>query len=137
MSDWDVIREKIIQKELKHNSWQSDRKHLLIILDAAEQMGIDPSLINKTSYSNLRTIIKSARKAIFFSDKEKLTRLFIAASSMPTAQLRSIVSSNKLEVIKYKESIENDVAQVNLLLTQSQFEQIKICTKNKFIFIKS
>ena len=81
MSTWDVLREKIKAKDMKYNSWLSDKKHLLEIIEVSQELGIDPSYLTEASISNLRTIVKAARQAIMGSDKAKLVDIFKAAAT--------------------------------------------------------
>jgi hypothetical protein len=136
MSDWDEIRQKIKTKDMKHNSWLSDQKHLLEIIDEAQELGIDPTDITKASISNLRTIVKAARQAIMGSDKAKLVDIFKAAATLPTSQLRVYVGAHEKEVITYQEVFIKDRKYIQLFLTQKQYDRLPISFKARYDFIE-
>jgi hypothetical protein len=130
MKTWNRVRKQIGQVSLTHASWYSDRKHLLEIIDVAELLGIIPP---EASASNLRTIVKSARKAIKDHNTRKLAELFRMAENYPTHYLR-VKCGRKLQPVCYCKVTDDSAVNIQLNLSQDQFEKFTCTMRHRYTF---
>lgn len=130
MSHWKTVKEKIATKELDSKTWRSDQTNLLKVAEAAAEYGLNPVHAQKASISNLRAIIKPAKKAIQAGDKELLDQLFELASTLSNRDLRTRTNKRKIETIYFQKI--NDV--IVLKLTPRQHELICKYTKQYFSY---
>ena len=130
MVTWNQVREQVSSVNTSHASWYSDQMHLLEIIDFAETLDIDPP---NTSISNLRTIVPQAREAAEAHETRKLAELFRMAEVFPTSYLR-VKCGRKLQPVCCCRVIGNENIQVQVDLTQDQFEKFSSTMKNRFEF---
>ena len=135
MNNWGSVRSIIMSKRLGSRSWASDRKHLLQIIDAAEQFGLDSTHAEQASLSNLRTIIKPARRAILATKRQRLSQLFLWAAILTTAELRVRVGAHVLQEILYKTRTREGETLYEILATSGEFERIQRMTKPQYSFV--
>ena len=135
MTNWNALRETIRSKNLGSQTWASDRRHLLGIMDEAEKLGLDATFAEKSSISNLRTIIKVAREAIEKHDLDRLARLFQWAAEFTTSDLRIRIGSHVCEIVYYRKNAKLGKTQFEFAVSPDQFEKIRQITKSQFTFI--
>jgi hypothetical protein len=137
MHTWDEIREQIKARNLASATWQSDQKSLLSIIDACSQLKLDPEPASCASISNLRTIIKQARRAIEKDDREHLTELLRWAAELPTAELRVRIGTHNLEEIPFWHKRNDGEEDAYLIeVNPKQLERIRRSTKSSYVFRK-
>ena len=130
MKTWNSVRKQIKNEKLSCASWSSDRKHLLSIIDTASMLNIIPP---EASISNLRTIVGPARKAIQSNNPRKLAELFRMAETFPTHYLR-VKCGRKLQAIAYCRTTESEQVNIQINLSQQQFEKFACTMKNRYKF---
>lgn len=88
MPSWENVRDKIKRVDKNDQTWLSNSKNLLEIVDKAEIYEIDPGMAEEAKISNLIEIIREARIAISKGDIERLTQLFSWAKELTNRELR-------------------------------------------------
>ncbi len=134
MFNWMEVRKKIASKDLKSKTWLSDQKNLLLIFSWAEAEGIPPTDAGAASISNLRTIIRAAKKSKSSNDTVALSRLFKYAAELSTGELRLKIGKRQREIVVYKMSKTPVAIYIQLNLTQEQFHRVQESTKQYFLF---
>ncbi|MCX6059186.1 MAG: hypothetical protein NTW69_13660 [Chloroflexi bacterium] len=137
MITWMDVRAKIPPTKLASKTWISDQKNLMKVVDWAELAGLEPADASHASLSNLRTIIKAAKKAVALEDSEHLAKLFQLAAKLPTGDLRLKIGSKQRDVIKYEVSKVNGKPQYRITFSAEQFSRIRQSTKQYFLYQKS
>lgn len=131
---WKVLTERIANKTLAAPSWKSDQTTLLSIFAKAEKLGIDPTPLLGVSYSNLRTIIRPMKQAIWDNDIAKINILFEQCVTLSNSDLRLAMNVTEPEMIGVKVVNQDDEKVYVLSLTKGQFERLKTSTKLHFSF---
>ena len=134
MNAWIELRQKISDKKLGSKTWLSDQKNLFKIIDRAESAKVSSLHAERASISNLRTIIKAAKKALAKEDYDGLSKLFQLAANLPTNELRLEIGSKQREPVMYKILKRSDAHYYNILLTSEQFKRVQESTKQYFEF---
>lgn len=135
MSTWKQIRNEIRDKPLTSAQWKSDSKHLLAIVDKAEEWEIDPLYFKEASISNLRTIIRYARSAIRHNDREKLEKLLQMAASLTTVKLRIQLGTPDRVGILVEPVKSGEKTKYQVFLTKEQLDQISRTNILQYQFI--
>lgn len=130
MKTWKDVKEKITSKKLSSKTWGSDQINLLKVIQGAEVAGVNAETAYKAPMSNLRTIIKPAKKAIKSGDHEKLRQLFDLASSLPNRELKFRIGSAKIETIYFKVSRNF----IEIKVDPKQFKKISSQTRQYFTY---
>lgn len=135
MSSWDNVRQKV-EYEIKGDSPKSisTRKHLLKIIDTAEEWDVDPSNAEAAKHSNLREIIPDARKAIDHGDKIRLEELFEWAAEFSNRDLRLKVRDLKRDEIIVEEFSEGYATRFRMEFSPDQFNKIERAMRLQFEF---
>lgn len=136
MSSWDNVRQKV-EDEIKGDSPKSisTRKHLMKIIDTAEEWDVDPSNAEAAKHSNLREIIPDARKAIDHGDKIRLEELFLWAAEFSNRELRLKVRDLNRDEILFEEISEGYATRYRMEFTPEQFEKITRAMRLQLKFI--
>jgi hypothetical protein len=132
---WEKVENKVqeaFDKDDPHA--RSTLKHLLKILSVAEEWNIDPTYAEKASPSNLREIIREARKAIPKGNKDRLEELFQWAAKYTNKDLRIKIRDLDRETIAVKEIPGKYASRYVMEVTEDQLERIKSATKLQYIF---
>ena len=136
MHTWMGVRTKITARKLESKTWLSDEENLKKIIDWAEFAGLSPTDASNASISNLRTIIKAAKKAVAKGDDDQLSKLFQLAAKLPTSDLRLKIGSKQRNIIEYEISKIDGNIHFNILLSPKQFKRIQESTKQYFLYKK-
>jgi hypothetical protein len=135
MDKWACLIEKINARQLESKTWLSDKKHLLHIIDTCEKLGIDPDYANRATITNLRTIIKPARRAIKAGDTKLLSNLFYLAVKHPYSELKVQLGIRTVDEIHYwRRGKLDEITQYHIEANAKQFEKIRKATKSVFAF---
>lgn len=103
MSEWESVRERIKQVDKNDQTWMSNSKNLLEIIDKAELYEMNPGMAEKATISNLVEIIREARIAISKMDIDRLAQLFTWASELTNRELRIILRGEARPTIVVKQ----------------------------------
>lgn len=132
MSNWNAIRKKIDAKTLESHTWKSDLNNLHFVIDAAEELGLDHADADAATLSNLRTVIKVAKKAIAAEDRDRLSELFHLAATLTTGALRVDIGTHELEEVYFDVKIVDGTKVYLIYANNEQLERIMKSTKNHF-----
>ena len=136
MKTWDDLRRRVEQERTPDPHGRSTAKHLYAMIDQAEKWGIDPTDAVKASSSNLREIIREARKAIRVDDKARLQELFRLAVQYTNADLRIYLRGDKRERITVRKAGSESSPTFHFTVSQAQMERIRRCTGRKLVFVE-
>jgi len=125
---WAKLSNQIKNKSLKSASWESDQKHLLMILSKIQKWEISEEY-SDINISNFRTIINEARRAIKVNDRERLEELLSWASQLTVADLRLKLGTPILETITVNVDGRGNEARYRVELSKEQLELIKKKTR--------
>ena len=115
----------------------SDRKNMAEVFDKAEEWGIDPSLAQTASLSNLRRILKVSRHAISNDYQARLIQLFSWAAELNVIDLRLKLGTLDLDTITYQQIIDEGGMFYVMKLMPHQFSRIKRSTKLQHTYVSS
>jgi hypothetical protein len=132
MSNWEEVRRKVYERKLESTTWLSDLRNLLKIIDAAEELELNPDDALNASVSNLRTIIKPLKNAISKSNKNEARELFKLASTLHNRDLRDQIGGKHRETIYYDREILARQIFYKLMLSEEQFLKIKKTISSKY-----
>lgn len=113
------------------------KNKILDILQAAEDMGIEPLFEDTRGKTKLREIVGEADKAIKKGDKDRLRELLIMARDWKTAELRNEFRQTKRPKIEAKEIVKHRRNLIRLDLTEQQFNCIVKHVDFIFEFVKT
>ncbi len=100
MTTWDDIRENINSWDTTNPTIRSNVSSILEIIDTAEKWNMCPEVMENITKSNLREIIKRAKKLINLEDHDGLKQLFFDATELTTTDLRKKLRPEALEKIQ-------------------------------------
>jgi hypothetical protein len=134
MGTWNDVRRKIKAKKLYSSTWASDKKQLIKIIDQAERFELDPGNAERTTISNLQTIVRRARWAIEDNDKERLDGLFHLAADLPLSELRIAIGVHpRVDVPYWRNSTNKETRTYLIEVNPFQLEKIKSYAKPRFL----
>lgn len=131
---WDEVRARLKSKDLKSASWKSDQATLLKIFDKAQRLGVDPTPLLDVSYSNMRTIIKELKQAVWEDDIKMIQHLIQQSATLSNADLRLAMHITEPEEIQVTVEGYSGIKKYQLLLSEEQYDRIKTSTKLFFSF---
>lgn len=120
-SEWQKNFERINAKQLPAPSWQSDQESLRDIFRFAERNGLNPEYALSAPISQLRTIIKEAKRAIFDEDLDRLQELFRLAATLSIVELRLVLGTTVPSEILVNKSGEGTSEEYQISLNKEQF----------------
>ena len=140
METWNNVKDEV-QKAFDGDDAKSRStlKHLNSIIKTAKDWEIDPAKAQsaaKSKPSNLREIIKEARKAIRKENKGRLDKLFTLAAEMNNKDLRLTIRELDLEEIIYKKVPGKFPSHFYIEIDQDQLNRISENTKLHYKFIE-
>lgn len=122
-SEWQKIIERISAKQLPAPSWQSDKESLRDILRYAERNGLDPEYAFSAPISQLRTIIKEAKRAIFDQNPDRLQELFYLAATLSIVELRLALGTTVPSEIQVYRTGDETSEEYQISLSEEQLER--------------
>ena len=134
---WDQLIKRIEEhlEFSKSSTWNSDRSMLLKLFQQANELGIDPTPLLQAKISNIRTIIRPLREAVFQNDIEGVNSLFHDAKTLSNSELRLKLRTTKpLPIHVHIEKDDNGHDLYVLRLSKEQFHRIEKSTKLFFKF---
>jgi hypothetical protein len=135
MTTWKEV-EQTVQEAFDRDDphARSTQKHLLKILNVAEEWNIDPTYAEQASLSNLREIIREARSAIHMDNRERLEELFQWAAKYTNKDLRIKIRDLDRETIIVKVIPDKHASKYVIEVTEDQLQRIKRATKLQYTY---
>lgn len=85
---WKTLKTRIMNHNCDSQTWQSEQKSLLYVIEKAKVLGLDSQNAERATISNLRTIAPKAYRAAYHNQVVELDRLLEMAAMYNCADLR-------------------------------------------------
>lgn len=85
---WKTVKTRIMNHNCNSQTWQSEQKSLLYVIEKAKVLGLDSQNAESATISNLRTIAPKAYQAAYGNQIVELDRLLEMAATYNCADLR-------------------------------------------------
>ena len=131
---WKQVITRIESHPLDSPQWLSNKKHLLDIVDQAQEWDFDPAIFMEPSISNLRTIIRTAREAVAAENSYWLRDILRWANTLTLAELRLRLGTTIPTQIPISQISDGEEEKYNVTLTADQVHQIQKSMKLMYQF---
>ena len=135
MATWQDVKDKISVKKTNSPVWNSDYHSLLEIIDAADEAGLNPELLDSAIVSNMRCVIASVRQAIKDENYKDIVRLFKAARDLTNTDLRLLLNPERVTEVKYiTRRTASERMKYTVTFNPEQFKKVRSSTRQRIKF---
>lgn len=130
---WEDVRELVKTRiaPSRNPAMQNRARILLSVIDVAQGLDIDATILDDVSASNLFEITKEARRALMIPSRNRLIELFEKAVQLSNSQLRIYLRGNDRSIVV----VEQKGSKVAATFYADQFRKIVRATRSKLAFV--
>lgn len=126
---WKTVKHRIMNHICASQTWQSEQKSLLYVIEKAKLLELDPSNAERATISNLRTIAPKAYRAAYNNQLAELDRLFQMATEYNCTDLRIALGKRRDSI-----SVRRNGDQVAIIVDEYQAGVIANALRSRFYF---
>lgn len=126
---WKSVKNRIMSHTCPSQTWQSEQKSLLYVVEKAKMLGLDPSNAERATISNLRTIAPKAYRAAYNGQPAELDRLFQMATEYSCTDLRIALGKRRENI-----PVRRNGDQVAIIVDEYQAGVIANTMRDRFVF---
>ena len=126
---WKTVKNRIMSHTCTSQTWQSEQKSLLYVIEKAKLLNCDSSNAERATISNLRTIAPKAYRAAFNNQPAELDRLFQMATEYSCTDLRIALGKRRESIPVHKNG-----DQVAIIVDEYQAGVIANAMRYRYVF---
>lgn len=126
---WKTVKNRIMSHDCSSQTWQSEQKSLLYVIEKAKMLGLDPSNAERATISNLRTIAPKAYRAAYSGQPAELDRLFQMSTEYNCTDLRIALGKQRESI-----PVRKNGDQVAIIVDEYQAGVIANVMRDRYMF---
>lgn len=132
---WQDVRDRVVRASGKGEAWQSNKKHLLEIIEYCSEQGLPSSDAEVATISNLRAVVPMVRRATRWDDLKQVMELFSWAANDTYKDLRAKIRPTKRKrIVATKIVGDGEALTYELQLDPEDFERFRRSFRDAYSF---